>query len=626
MGSSKDKDQEILLSHEQELQPQTLVVDDNHAESSRSASIKTRKHKFDDEFPEDSLDILLDGTSKNNGNNQDDREIKKPRREDTLDNIVDFNELSIFDNNNNNNNNDNNNSNNDNNNTNNNTNNNNCNNNNTNNNNTNNNNFNNDNYNNDNDNNDNNNDDYNNDDCNNYNDDDFSYFFQSDQNEEELEFLSMTLSSGQHFRFPMKKKNISFGRSNNFINNNHNRRLLGKSIYRMIDEIHQEKARILLGLEKGQEKEKNRKMNIDNQTKTTSSTSSQSWTEKYRPKHYTDLVGDENVNRDVMKWLIQWNHCVFDRKETTYDKEINEKNGQYQDKWNRPEKKVLMLTGPPGYGKTTLAHVVARHCGYDVLEINASDDRTGQVIKSKITNALEIHSINQNKKPILIIIDEIDGVSSSGEENFIKLLVDLIDIEKPQSSNPAIVKKGIKGIKTNKKQRNIKRKQLLRPIICICNDQYAPVLRPLRNHAKVVQLKKSNNNRLTKRLMQICERENLSADMSALFFLAESTEGDLRNCLTILQFINQNFNSVTKETIMESNIGQKNFNKSLFAIWEEIFMLRSARNKLSEKNFMTKSSSSGDLLNNNNATQYVEHLASVINSNGEYDKLFQGNF
>lgn len=45
-----------------------------------------------------------------------------------------------------------------------------------------------------------------------------------------------------------------------------------------------------------------------------------------------------------------------------------------------------------------------------------SDDRTGSVIKNKIINALETHSINQNKKPILILIDEIDGVSSSGEE------------------------------------------------------------------------------------------------------------------------------------------------------------------------------------------------------------------
>lgn len=30
---------------------------------------------------------------------------------------------------------------------------------------------------------------------------------------------------------------------------------------------------------------------------------------------------------------------------------------------------ILLLCGSPGLGKTTLAHVAARHCGYRVVEV-----------------------------------------------------------------------------------------------------------------------------------------------------------------------------------------------------------------------------------------------------------------
>jgi chromosome transmission fidelity protein 18 len=85
------------------------------------------------------------------------------------------------------------------------------------------------------------------------------------------------------------------------------------------------------------------------------------------------------------------------------------------------------MSGPPGFGKTTLAHVIAKQAGYNIIEVNASDDRTGEVVKSKIKSAIEMQAImrdvqikeekrtmSMTQKPNLLIIDEIDGASSGG--------------------------------------------------------------------------------------------------------------------------------------------------------------------------------------------------------------------
>ena len=47
------------------------------------------------------------------------------------------------------------------------------------------------------------------------------------------------------------------------------------------------------------------------------------------------------------------------------------KNFSIHDHLERPERKILLVHGQPGLGKTTLAHVVAQTAGYSVIEINA---------------------------------------------------------------------------------------------------------------------------------------------------------------------------------------------------------------------------------------------------------------
>lgn len=84
----------------------------------------------------------------------------------------------------------------------------------------------------------------------------------------------------------------------------------------------------------------------------------------------------------------------------------------------RPQ--ILLLSGPPGLGKTTLAHVLARQAGYQVHEVNASDDRTGKVVEERIRNALESRALSgaggmSGNRPTCVVVDEVDGAGGGGE-------------------------------------------------------------------------------------------------------------------------------------------------------------------------------------------------------------------
>uniref|UniRef100_A0A803L7N0 Replication factor C subunit 1 n=1 Tax=Chenopodium quinoa TaxID=63459 RepID=A0A803L7N0_CHEQI len=278
------------------------------------------------------------------------------------------------------------------------------------------------------------------------------------------------------------------------------------------------------------------------------------WTEKYKPKVPNDIIGNQKLVKDLHDWLSRW------------DEQFSHNKGKRKRESNSAEKKAVLMSGTPGIGKTTSAKLVSKMLKYEIIEVNASDNRgkadsqigkgiggsTANSIKELISNK-SLGDLDRLKNPkMVLIMDEVDGMSA-GDRGGVADLIASIKISKV-------------------------------PIICICNDRYSQKLKSLVNYCSLYNFRKPTKQQMAKRLLQIANAEGIQVNEIALEELAERCNGDMRMAVNQLQYMSLSMSVIRYDDIRQRLLSNaKDEDISPFTAVDKLFGYNGGKLRMDER-------------------------------------------
>jgi replication factor C large subunit len=252
------------------------------------------------------------------------------------------------------------------------------------------------------------------------------------------------------------------------------------------------------------------------------------WTEKYRPSTLSEVRGNDKARDAFAEWARSWD----DHRE------------------------AVVLHGSPGVGKTSAAHALANDMGWETVELNASDQRTADVIERFAGRAARNATLGgsaagggasggDTASRQLVVMDEADNIHGNYDRGGASAITELV-------------------------------KESGQPIVLIANDYY-DMSRGLRNATQEIEFRDVSARSIVPVLRDVCRKEGIEFESDALQRIAEGNRGDLRGAINDLQAATQGRDSVTVEDVVT---GDRDKALGLFPFLDAVLKEESAEEAL----------------------------------------------
>jgi len=242
------------------------------------------------------------------------------------------------------------------------------------------------------------------------------------------------------------------------------------------------------------------------------------WTETYRPTTLSELRGNDKARDALLEWAQSW----------------------------PSHREAVILHGSPGVGKTSAAHALAADMGWDVVELNASDQRTADVIERIAGEAARSGTLTGGtggRK--LVLLDEADNIHGNYDRGGAGAITRLV-------------------------------KEASQPIV-LCANEYYDMSRGLRSACRDIEFRDVSARSIVPVLRDLCRREGVEYEDAALEAIAETNSGDLRGAINDLQALAEVTDRLTADDVVT---GERDRTRGIFEFMDDVFKEEDAEGAL----------------------------------------------